>query len=64
LSFIDILPRARPGGGLLGICFWGGELGGAVEEIGEGRKGVVIDLEEFISDEESGWSISAFTSAP
>ena len=25
---------------LLGICFWGGALGGAVEGIGEGRKGV------------------------
>ena len=22
LSFIDILPRARPGGELLGNCFW------------------------------------------
>ena len=34
---------------LLGICFWGGELGGAVEGDGEGRKGVAG---------EEGWELS------
>ena len=29
-------------GRLLGICCWGGELGGAVEGGGEGRMGVAL----------------------
>ena len=42
-EIIPLWPDGAPGfedrknGWLLGICFWGGALGGAVEGIGEGR---------------------------